>query len=216
MLRTVLIASSRNISTSLRFSSSKSSAATGGGVYKSPLSFDKVYPSSNQDYLSKPKFQAERYVQSGSVSSSDKELFTGYIPMEELKFSYSCSSGAGGQHVNKVATKVEIRFHVDSATWIPDWIKPRFLHQERNKISKDGYYITTSDKTRKQLMNQADALEKIRFAVRQAATMNSEPTEQDLEVLKKRESRTKEHNLKDKRIHSLKKQRRLKPSVGNI
>ena len=40
------------------------------------------------------------------VSPSD---FSGEIPMSELKATYSCSSGPGGQNVNKVATKVDLR-----------------------------------------------------------------------------------------------------------
>ena len=35
--------------------------------------------------------------------------FSGQIPIKELKLTYSCSGGAGGQNVNKVATKVDIR-----------------------------------------------------------------------------------------------------------
>ena len=35
--------------------------------------------------------------------------FSGEIPMSELKATYSCSSGPGGQNVNKVATKVDLR-----------------------------------------------------------------------------------------------------------
>lgn len=37
------------------------------------------------------------------------EEFSGHIPMSELTRTFSCSSGPGGQNVNKVATKVDIR-----------------------------------------------------------------------------------------------------------
>ena len=36
--------------------------------------------------------------------------FSGYIPVKDLKITYSASSGPGGQNVNKVATKVDLRF----------------------------------------------------------------------------------------------------------
>jgi protein subunit release factor B len=36
-------------------------------------------------------------------------VFSGYIPVKELKLTYSTSSGPGGQNVNRVATKVDLR-----------------------------------------------------------------------------------------------------------
>jgi peptidyl-tRNA hydrolase ICT1 len=59
------------------------------------------------------------------------------------------SSGPGGQNVNKVATKVEIRFNVSKASeWLEQDVLERFMKVERNRISKLGDYIVTSDKTR--------------------------------------------------------------------
>ena len=40
------------------------------------------------------------------------------IPFDRLQFRFTTSSGAGGQNVNKVATRVEVRFHVASADWL--------------------------------------------------------------------------------------------------
>jgi protein subunit release factor B len=59
------------------------------------------------------------------------------------------SSGPGGQHVNKVATKAEIRFNVNRASeWLEPDILERFMKVEQNRISKLGDYIISSDKTR--------------------------------------------------------------------
>jgi peptidyl-tRNA hydrolase ICT1 len=55
----------------------------------------------------------------------DKDKFNGFIPVDQLQITYDRSSGAGGQNVNKVATKVDLRFHVDSASWISDAVKNR-------------------------------------------------------------------------------------------
>lgn len=62
--------------------------------------------------------------------------------LDKLEISHRHARGPGGQHVNKskriliashsiftfriALSGVEIRFHIDSATWIPDSIKPRF------------------------------------------------------------------------------------------
>lgn len=49
--------------------------------------------------------------------------------MNKVEVKYSRSSGPGGQHVNKVDTKVDLRFHVESSTWIPDAVRDRMLIQ---------------------------------------------------------------------------------------
>lgn len=53
--------------------------------------------------------------------------FNGYIPIEKLTISYNRSSGPGGQHVNTTNTKVEIRFMVKDATWLPSEIRNKLL-----------------------------------------------------------------------------------------
>nr|CAD7442211.1 unnamed protein product [Timema bartmani] len=47
--------------------------------------------------------------------------------LDELTVTYSRSSGPGGQNVNKVNTKVDLRFHVKSASWITEEIKSNLL-----------------------------------------------------------------------------------------
>jgi hypothetical protein len=48
------------------------------------------------------------------------------LPMDKIEFSYARSSGPGGQNVNKVNTKAEMRFHVMTAEWIPMEVRERF------------------------------------------------------------------------------------------
>lgn len=52
--------------------------------------------------------------------------------MDQMKVTYDRASGPGGQNVNKVATKVDLRFHVDSASWISEDVKKRLHEDVRN------------------------------------------------------------------------------------
>lgn len=55
--------------------------------------------------------------------------FSGYIPVKEIDIMYSTSSGPGGQNVNRVNTKVDLRFHVKNASWLNDEIKELLLEK---------------------------------------------------------------------------------------
>lgn len=52
------------------------------------------------------------------------------IPESKLDFSYARCSGPGGQNVNKLNTKAEVRFNVFNADWLPDEVKQRLSQQQ--------------------------------------------------------------------------------------
>lgn len=55
--------------------------------------------------------------------------FSGFIPLDKVQITYSASSGPGGQNVNCVNTKVDLRFQVDSATWLSEEIRTKLVEQ---------------------------------------------------------------------------------------
>ncbi|RTG82417.1 peptidyl-tRNA hydrolase ICT1 [Schistosoma bovis] len=121
-------------------------------------------------------------------NSDPNAVFKKPTEPNELQISYAYSSGPGGQHVNRNKTKVEIRFHVPSASWIPDQVKQLFMEREANRINKENYFIITSDHTRKQILNQADCLERIRRIIRECVnSLNKpEPSPETLEAIQSR------------------------------
>ncbi|KAF6041234.1 hypothetical protein EB796_000465 [Bugula neritina] len=141
-------------------------------------------------------------------TSEERIKFSGEIPIDELEFRYSKSSGPGGQHVNKVATKVELRFNLQNAKWIPDWIKPRLAERESNRITKHGEMILTSDKTRKQIVNQADCLNRLRTLIFDASKLPKETSPEEIALAAKRKKANAAFVLKEKRHQSLKKSSR--------
>ncbi|XP_064618631.1 large ribosomal subunit protein mL62-like isoform X2 [Lineus longissimus] len=174
--------------------------------YKSQYSIDKLYPNSNLNYGS----------ESSSAEKDPNDEFSGCIPIDQVDVSYCRSSGPGGQHVNKAETKVQVKFNIEKADWIPSWIKPRLFEKERGRITKGGVFMVTSDRTRKQILNQADCFDKIRQAIREAAIRPAEPSEEDVALKNRRLAKAKQRTLKEKKLHSLKKQSRQAPGVGGV
>ena len=71
-------------------------------------------------------------------------LFSIKIPVHQLTYTHSRSSGPGGQNVNKVNSKVDIRFNVDEADWIPDEAKQRLKQEWAHHINKEGQLFLQS------------------------------------------------------------------------
>nr|CAL26742.1 CG6094 [Drosophila melanogaster] len=185
---------------------SSSSGGTGNLLgrqlsYKSDLSLDKIYPGARLQIYTPPP----------PPSGSDK--FSGFIPMDRLEITYSRSSGPGGQHVNTVNTKVDVRFKVAQADWIPEQTRQKLLKVLANRITKDGYFYIKSDLTRSQQMNLADALEKLRTIIRsQEAVAPAPPSEETLEKLRRRQERAVRERLQLKRGRAQVKADRQGPS----
>lgn len=56
--------------------------------------------------------------------------------------------GPGGQNVNKVNTKAEIRFVVEDADWIPSEVRKRLMEYQMNKINSNGELVVSSQQHR--------------------------------------------------------------------
>jgi len=78
----------------------------------------------------------------------------------ELKFHASRSSGAGGQHVNKVNTRVELRFDILSSSILSADEKELLMQKLAGRVTREGELIVVSEKTRSQLRNKQNCLER--------------------------------------------------------
>ena len=82
------------------------------------------------------------------------------IPEGELNFSASRSSGPGGQHVNKVSTRVTLRFDVANSPSLTPEQKERIFSRLATRISRQGVLRVVSQKTRSQAANRELAVER--------------------------------------------------------
>jgi ribosome-associated protein len=84
------------------------------------------------------------------------------IPESEIVFTASRGGGPGGQHVNKVATRVTLRFDVRNSASLDDAQRRRIESRLANRINKEGVLQLSSHATRSQAANKERLLE--RFA----------------------------------------------------
>jgi len=90
------------------------------------------------------------------------------IPGHELTVTSTHSSGPGGQNVNKVATKIELRFDLPACESLTGAQKARLRALAGNRFDADGQLIITSQVTRNRLRNLVDAREKLADLIREA------------------------------------------------
>lgn len=170
-------------------------------IYKSAYSIDKIYPGSSPYDIA--NLVHHDYAKQYSVETREK--FTGYIPSGALEIRWMRSSGPGGQSVNTSNSKVEVRFNVGQADWIPLWIKKQFVTDQKNRINKRNEFVISSEKTRTQLLNQADCMDRIRHYIREseirATPKEVDPEEEELRS--KRAAKANERRLLEKKQRSV-------------
>ena len=83
------------------------------------------------------------------------------VPRSELALSFARSSGAGGQNVNKVNSKAEIRWDIASSSSVPQDVLGRFLSRYKNRLDAEGLVMVTSEKHRDRERNIEDAVAKL-------------------------------------------------------
>ena len=125
----------------------------------------------------------------------------------ELQFKAVRSSGAGGQHVNKVSSKVELSFNLPNSEGLTDNEKERIQLKLASRLTNDGVLILQCDEARSQHKNKELVLKRF-----------FEVLKKSLEVPKKRKptkpTRTSvEKRLKLKKMSAQRKANRKPPSV---
>ncbi|CAN0312448.1 unnamed protein product [Lampetra fluviatilis] len=165
----------------------------GSSAYRSIYSLDKLYPPGGADVQA-------------TLSSAKHVWLRFYLISDRLKVSYSRSSGPGGQNVNKVNTKAEVRFHVANADWLPQDIRDKLQEKYKHRIVRSGELIVTSQASRYQMRNLSDCLLKLRLLIGEAVTTlvheRRQESPEEAAVRRGRVEAMNRERLRQKRLHS--------------
>jgi ribosome-associated protein len=129
------------------------------------------------------------------------------VLISELSFKAIRSSGPGGQHVNKTASKIEVSFSLENSEALSEIEKERLRNKLSTKISSEGIIVLQCGETRSQHRNKAIVIERL-----------IELLQKNLKVAKPRK-KTKpskgaiERRLKSKKENAFKKSNRKPPEI---
>ncbi len=124
------------------------------------------------------------------------------IPLAELEFRFSTSSGPGGQHANRSATRVTLSFDVAGSPSLPEDARERLLYRLASRLSKEGVLQLDVQESRSQVQNRETAVLRLQ-------TILANALQQPKKRRRTRPSRAAiEKRLAAKKRHSQKKQDR--------
>ena len=129
------------------------------------------------------------------------------LAVQELDFKAVRSGGAGGQHVNKVSTKVELSFDLKNSKALSPNQKARVIRQLESKLTKENVLNLSCDETRSQHRNKDLAIKRFLEIMRMGLRVPKvrRKTKPKRSAIEKR--------LKSKKKNAEKKARRQRPDL---
>lgn len=127
--------------------------------------------------------------------------------VKELNFKAIRSSGAGGQHVNKTSSKIELTFDLENSIALTDEEKSLLKTKLSSKLTNENQLILFCEETRSQHKNKELAIKRFLELIKESLKKpkKRKPTKPSKAAIEKR--------LENKQSNSLKKALRKKPKI---
>lgn len=129
--------------------------------------------------------------------------------LSEVSYKSSRSGGKGGQNVNKVETKIELSFDILNSKFLNDNDKERLLDKLNSRINKNGIIKITSQVERSQYLNKLRVNHKIIELLESGLKKEKKRLKTKPTVI------SKETRIQVKKLISIKKAQRSKPSIDD-
>lgn len=125
------------------------------------------------------------------------------IPLAELQFRFSTSSGPGGQHVNRSATRVTLLFDVVGSPSLPEVVRARLLTKLAVRLDKDGVLHIDVQDSRSQFQNRETAVLRFQTILANALQIPKKrrPTKPSRAAVEKRLQNKKQQSQKKQGRH---------------
>jgi len=127
------------------------------------------------------------------------------IPESELDESSSRAGGPGGQHVNKTATRITLRWNLSTSPSLREWQRRRLTERLSSKLTREGEIILHASSSRSQKKNRIDARRRLIELLQEA--MYVKPT---------RKATKPSRGQKERRITNKKKRSQAKKLRGRV
>jgi ribosome-associated protein len=127
--------------------------------------------------------------------------------IKELNFKATRSSGAGGQHVNKVSSKIELFFDLENSSEFSEEEKNRLLKKLATRLTKENVLLLTCDESRSQHKNKELVIKRFLELIQQSLIVPKKrrPTKPSKSSIRKK--------AENKKKISVKKTLRKKPKL---
>lgn len=126
---------------------------------------------------------------------------------KEFGFKAVRSSGAGGQHVNKVSSKVEVYFNIKESNFLSFEEKNILLNKLSSKLTKQGILKLSCDESRSQHLNKDKVIKRLLNVLSKSLIVEKKRKPTKISASQKRK------RLQNKQLQSIKKDLRKKPKL---